>query len=126
MNIKRINGGEFRTMITIKRPAVKKSDTGFIKKSKTDAENIFGDNVSVPCRWNDKPYNRSYKLSGIVDGAEASRDYIYALINYSGNVGYDCMVWKCGEDEPYEIINISNIGERNRYTELQLRRVINV
>ena len=58
------------------------------------------------------------------DGAEASRDYIYALMNYTDKVGYDCEVWKSGEVEPYYIVNITNVGERNRYTELQLRRVI--
>ena len=123
--LKRINGGEFRTMIIIKRPVVKKSDTGFTVRDKNDGKNIFGDNIFIPCKWDDKPYNRSYKLNSTVDGADAARDYIYALINYTDKIGYDCKVWKYGENEPYNIMNITNVGERNRYTELQLRRVVN-
>ena len=122
--MKRINGGEFRTLIEIKKPEVKKSNTGLAKRDSNTAENIFGKDIKIPCKWSDKPYNRSYRLSSVVDGAEAARDFIYALINYSDKVGYDCKVWKTGEDTPYDIINISNAGERNRYTELQLRRVI--
>jgi len=100
------------------------SGSGFAKRDNNNAENIFGDCVAIPCKWSDKPYNRSYKSSGTVDNVEATRDYVYALINFSDKVGYDCIVFKFGEKEPYEIINISNIEERNRYTELQLRRVV--
>ncbi|MCL2771974.1 MAG: hypothetical protein FWD71_01375 [Oscillospiraceae bacterium] len=131
--MKRINGGEFRTMIIIKKPIVKTSDSGFAKRDKTDTENIFGEGINssetslfIPCKWDDKPYNRSYKLSGLVDGAEASRDYIYALINHTNKVDYDCDIWKVGEDIPYNIINITNIEERSRYLELQLRRVVQI
>jgi hypothetical protein len=124
MNMKRINGGEFRTLIEIKKPVVKKDKTGFPKRDSKNAENIFGEGVGVPCKWSDKPYNRSYKLSSVIDGAEASREYIYALINYTDKIGYECEIWKSGDDTPYSIINISNVGERNRYTELQLRRVV--
>lgn len=128
MRLKRIPGSEFRTKIIIKKPKVKKSDTGFVQKSKSadDGENIFGDGVIILCKWDDKPYNRSYKLSGTIDGAEASRDYVYALINYTDKVGYDCKVWRIGEKIPYDIINISNPGECNRYTELQMKRAVNV
>ena len=125
MNLKRINGGEFRTLIMIKLPPVKTSASGVTKRDNDNAVNIFGEGVKIPCKWDDKPYNRSYKMSSVVDGAESSRDFIYAIINYNDKVGYDCKVWKDGEDKPYDIVNICNIAEKNRYLELQLRRVIN-
>ena len=122
--MKKLSGGDLRARIFIKKPEVKKSGSGFAKRDIDNAVNVFGEGVSVPCKWSDKPYNRSYKLSGTVDDVEASRDFVYALMNYSDKIGYDCVVFKSGEKVPYEIINISNIEERNRYTELQLRRVV--
>lgn len=104
-----INPGELRTPIILESETVSTETGGFPVKS-------WSTLASVRCRW--KNAHGQESLQAALLGADAPAT---VLIRYNATLDTTCAVTKGGAR--YEILSIDNIGERNEYMELKVRRM---
>lgn len=121
-------GGRFRTPVYIKKPPVERQPGGFVYSDIENAVNILDENKIVKCEWNAAPrnrsaYNKNYTSVAVTDGAVAEKEGVLIAVWYNKKITYGCLVFPLDEDMPYEITGITNVENKNRVMELQLKRV---
>lgn len=109
LNGKVINPGELRTPIYLESRTVSAETGGFQAPA-------WSTITTVRCRWRNAHGNES--LQAALQEAEAPAT---VLIRYNATLDTTCAVRKGAER--YEILSIDNIGERNEYMELRVRRM---
>lgn len=111
---KSANAGELRTPVYF-----------IIVNRTTDAEgypleeevNIFGSGVAMPCKWVNAHGSEAFTALQL-----SLREPATITCRYSASITEKCLVYKGSDKEPYEIISIDNVEERNKWLEIKVQR----
>lgn len=110
---KSANAGELRTKVQFMRIRRCTDEEGFPKETE---ENIFGSYVTVPVKW-----VNAHGSDAFIAMQMQLREPATITCRYSPAITADCLVYK-GIGEPFEIISINNVEERNTWLEIKVQR----
>lgn len=108
------NAGELRTPVR------------FIKlRRETDAEgysaeqgvNVFGEGVTVPVKWVNAHGTEAFTAMQL-----QLREPATLTARWSPLITKTLIVYRDGDPDPYEIISIDNVEERNTWMEIKVQR----
>ena len=117
---KRANAGELRTMIQIKRRVVTTNDNGFNEET---YENVYGGDDSgayVYCKWVGNHGSEVFSRDSYAERRTATATMRYSPLADDGKL----VVFLYGDPDPWEVVNVDNVGQRNQWLELSLQKRI--
>ncbi len=114
---KSANAGEFRTMIQIMRRIVTTNDRGFDAES---YENVFGEGVSVHCKWTGNHGSEVFSRDSFEESRSATVTMRYSPLADDGRL----VVFLAGDASPWEVVNVDDMRQRHEYLELSLQKRI--
>lgn len=112
---KRANSGELRTRVYFYKPKRKIDEEGFAKEVYS---NVFGPNKSVFCKW-----VNAHSTEVFTNKELQLHDVATLTCRYSPLINEQQIVYKVGDDKPYEIISIDNVREENLWLEIKIQRM---
>lgn len=105
-----INPGELRTSIVIKRKSSERDSDGYT----VGDYKIIAD---IKCKWTNAHGSEVYTADQLGYSQPAT-----LRLRYTSDITEDCVIFKRGEDIPYHIISIDNVGERFRWLEIKVTK----
>ena len=114
---KRANAGELRTMIQIKRRVVVTNDNGFDAET---YENVYNDGQYVYCKWVGNHGSEVFSRDSYAERRTATATMRYSELADDGKL----VVFLYGDPDPWEVVNVDNVGQRNQWLELSLQKRI--
>ena len=116
---KRANAGELRTMIQIKRRVVTTNDNGFDEET---YENVYGGGgeTYVYCKWVGNHGSEVFSRDSYAERRTATATMRYSELADDGKL----VVFLYGDPDPWEVVNVDNVGQRNQWLELSLQKRI--
>lgn len=116
---KQANAGELRTRIYIRR--LEKAADGEGVTAET-AKSVFPDLPGQPERvWHCKWVN-AYGTEAVTAMQLQIREPATLTMRYSDKIKADCLIYRLGDPEPYEIISINDVEERHTWLEVKVCR----
>jgi hypothetical protein len=115
---KSANAGELRTAVVFKRIIRGTNDNGFPVEAE---ESVFTDDdrdIPVMCKWQNAHGNEIFSAMQL-----QLRDPATITTRYSpllDDVALIC--YREGDSEPYEVISVDNVEQRNTWLEIKVRR----
>ena len=111
---KSANSGELRTPITVVSVTKITDDEGFDAYTET---NVFGKDAVVMCKW-----VNTHGTEAFTDAMLKLREPAVVTIMYSPLITRTCLIYRGSDTEPYEIISIDNVEERDAWLEIHVQR----
>lgn len=111
--------GELRTRIYIRRLEKKTDGEGV----PTEAEqSVFPDPPDQPERvWHCKWVN-AYGTEAVTAMQLQIREPATLTMRYSDKIKADCLIYRLGDPEPYQIISVNDVEERHTWLEVKVCR----
>ena len=115
---KSANAGELRTAVSFVNPAVgRETDSeGYPIESKP---NVFGDGTKVMVKWVNAHGTEAFTALQL-----SLRDPATITCRYSDKITQKCLVYRESDPDPYEIISIDNVEQRNVWLEIKVQRKV--
>ena len=111
---KSANSGELRTPITVMSITHTTDDEGY----PTDVEtNVFGTKAVLMSKW-----VNAHGTEAFADMTLKLREPAVVTVRYSPLVTRTCIIYKGSDPDPYEIISIDNVEERDEWLEIHVQR----
>ena len=110
--------GELRTAIIVKLPPMIEDEAGFSRADHENAVNIFGEGVTVPCKW-----VNSYGQELIITASLNYKDAATLTMRYTPKIDSNCIIYLVGDPVPFEVIGMDNIRQRNQLMQIKIKRV---
>ena len=98
---KTANPGELNTLVSFIKIVRENDEESYSQEKKV---NVFGKDALVPTKWVN------------AHGSEAF------TCRYSPLITETCLVYRKGDDDPFEIISIDNVEQRNTWLEIKVQR----
>lgn len=114
---KRANAGELRTQIQIKRRIVETNDNGF---ESVTYENVYGDGQYVACKWVGNHGSEVFNRDSYMERCSATITMRYSPLADDGRL----VVFLYGDPDPWEVVNVDNVEQRNQWLELSVEKRI--
>ena len=115
---KRANAGELRTRIQIKRRNVVTNDNGF--DDDVTYENVYCDGQYVYCKWVGNHGSEVFSRDSYAERRTATVTMRYSPLADDGKL----VVFLYGDPDPWEVVNVDNVEQRNQWLELSLQKRI--
>lgn len=115
---KSANPGELRTRVRFMRPDDTRTinDNGYPVETE---DNIFGDGVYVPVKWVNAHGSEAFTAMQL-----ELREPATITCRYSPLIKRTCLVYLADDPEPFEIISIDNVEQRNVWLEIKVQRKV--
>lgn len=113
---KNANAGELRTAIYFKRIERTTDDEGFPTEQET---NVFGEDKYVLCKWVNAHGSEVFGAMQL-----ELREPATLTVRYSPLINEKLLIYKGTDPEPYEVISIDNVEERNVWLEIKVQRKV--
>lgn len=114
---KRANAGELRTLIQIMRRVVTTNDNGFDEET---YENVYGDGTYVHCKWVGNHGSEVFSRDSYAERRTATITMRYSQLADDGKL----VVFLYGDSDPWEVVNVDNVEQRNQWLELSVEKRI--
>lgn len=114
---KSANAGKLRTRIQIKRRTVVTNVNGFDDET---YENVYGDSVYVYCKWVGNHGSEVFSRDSYTERRTATVTMRYSQLADDGTL----VVFRDGDPDPWEIVNVDNVNQRDEWLELSLEKRI--
>ena len=114
---KRANAGELRALIQIKRRVAGTNDNGFDTET---YENVYGDGQYVHCKWVGNHGSEVFSRDSYTERRTATATMRYSPMADDGTL----VVFLYGDPDPWEVVNVDNVEQRNQWLELSLQKKI--
>ena len=111
---KSANAGELRTPVYFKRVERETDKEGYPIEKEV---NVFGGDISVPTKWVNAHGSEAFTALQL-----SLREPATITCRYSPRITASCLVYRGADPEPYEIISIDNVEERNVWLEIKVQR----
>ena len=106
------NAGELRTAVYFKR-IIEDDDT-----HPPPEENVFGEDVSVLCKWVNVHGTDVWSANQLHLRGRAT-----LTLRYSPKLeDVTLIVYRAGDPSPYEVVSVDNVGQRNEWLEIAIQR----
>jgi hypothetical protein len=105
---KSANPGELRTPVEFKRVKRSTNENG---RRIEEYENVFGDGVIVNVKW-----VNAHGYEAVTAMQLGIRELATITARYSP------LIDRTGDDVPYEIVDVDNVEQRNRWLEIKVQR----
>lgn len=116
---KQASAGELRTRIYIRRME-KEADGEGVASEK--AKSVFPDLPGQPERvWHCKWVN-AYGTEAVTAMQLQIQEPATLTMRYSPKIRPDCLIYKLGDPDPYQIISINDVEERHTWLEVKVCR----
>lgn len=110
------NPGELRTPVFFVRIERTTDPEGYT----TDSEiNVFGEGVPVMTKWVNAHGTDAFAAMTL-----SLREPATVTCRWSPRIRPDCLIYKAGDTDPYEIISLDNVEERNTWLEIKVQRKV--
>lgn len=113
---KNANAGELHTVIYFKRVERTTDAEGFPAEQEV---NVFGKGKYILCKWTNAHGSEVFTAMQL-----ALREPATLTVRYSSQINETLLVYKGSDPEPYEIISIDNVEERNTWLEIKVQRKV--
>lgn len=111
---KSANSGELRTPITVVSSSRTEDDEGF----PVDTEvNVFGTGAVLMCKW-----VNAHGTEAFTDMMLKLREPAVVTVRYSPLITRTCLIYRGSDPDPYEIISMDNVEERDAWLEIHVQR----
>lgn len=111
---KAANAGELRTPCYFKRIERTTDSEGYPAE---EGINIFGEDVPVPVKWVNAHGSEVFESMQL-----QLREPATITCRFSPLINERLLIYKKGDEKPYEIISIDNVEERNIWLEIKVQR----
>jgi hypothetical protein len=111
---KRANAGELRTSVNFTSITRTTDADGFPVEVET---NVFGTGKSVNVKWVNAHGNEVFEYMTL-----KLREPATLTMRYSPLITPRLKVYRAGDTNPYEIISIDNVEQRNEWLEIKVQR----
>lgn len=111
---KSANAGELRTPVYIKRVVPGTGSNGYPADRE---ENIFGEDRYVLTKWVNAHGREVYDAMQLQVLQPAT-----LTMRYSPLIDDTMLIYKAGDPEPFEIISMDNVNERDLWLEIKVKR----
>lgn len=111
---KNANAGELRTAVYFMRIERKTDAEGYPHEPEVNA---FGEQKSVLCKWVNAHGTETFNAMQL-----ELREPATLTVRYSPLINETLLVYKGTDPEPYEIISVDNVEERNVWLEIKVQR----
>ncbi len=113
---KEANPGELRTLIAIKNKTTTENENGYNEEIWT---NIFGEDVYIGCKWINAHGQEvlTAQQMGLIEPATLT-------MRYTPLVKPTSLVFKHGDNEPFEILSLNNVQDKNKWLEIKVQRKV--
>ena len=111
---KSVNPGELRTPVEFKRVKRSTNENG---RRIEEYENVFGDGVIVNVKW-----VNAHGYEAVTAMQLGIRELATITARYSPLIDRTLTVFLTGDDVPYEIVDVDNVEQRNRWLEIKVQR----
>ena len=108
---KSANPGELRTPVEFKRVKRSTNENG---RRIEEYENVFGDGVTVNVKW-----VNAHGYEAVTAMQLGIRELATITARYSPLIDRTLTVFLIGDDVPYEIVDVDNVEQRNRWLEIK-------
>ena len=114
---KRANAGEMRTLIRIMQRMETVNDNGFSEESWVNA---YGEGCYLRCKWVNSHGSEVFSRDSYAERRTATATMRYSPLADDGKL----VVFLYGDPDPWEVVNVDNVGQRNQWLELSLQKRI--
>lgn len=111
---KSANAGELRTPITVMSVSKPTDDEGYDSYVET---NVFGTGAVLMCKWVNAHGTEVFAAAQL-----QLREPATVTVRYSPKIDRTCLIYRGSDPEPYEIISIDNVEERDAWLEIKVQR----
>ena len=108
------NPGELRTPVYFKRIERKKDAESYPHDEEV---NVFGEGIHVLTKWVNAHGTEAFTALQL-----ALHEPATITCRYSPLITETCLVYRKGDDEPFEILSIDNVEQRNLWLEIKVQR----
>lgn len=119
---KNYNVGELRTPIIVEEAHTTINENN---REVVTWQPVFGDGKTVSCKWIPVTYKDDYNARQIDRDKVFLYESALLVMRYSPLITRTCRVRRPGEEVPYTVISVENIGERNLWLEVRVYREVN-
>lgn len=116
---KSARAGELRTRIYIRR--LEKNADGEGVPNETEIS-VFPDPPGQPERVYHCKWVNAYGAEAVTAMQLQIREPATLTMRYSSRIKVDCLIYRLGDPEPYEIIGINDVEERHTWLEVKVCR----
>ena len=114
------NPGEMRTKVAFMAVGNNPDNDG---ETTSTLRNVFGEGVYVPVKWQNVMSGNEAIKEEWANNEVLARNPVTITVRYSPLLlDESLLVYKSGDDTPYEIISAENVNERNEWIEIKARR----
>lgn len=113
---KSANAGQLRTPVYFMRMEKEVDTEGYAKESEV---NIFGDGKYVRAKW-----VNAHGTDSFVALQMKLRESATITCRYSPRIEVDQIVYRGKDPNPFEIISIDNVEEKNQWLEIKVQRKV--
>lgn len=110
------NPGELRTPVFFMQAERVVDDSGYPEEKEV---NVFGDDVYVLVKWAPE-----FGTEVFTNFQLEIKEPVVMTMRYSPKINPRLLVYKKGDTDPFEIISLNNINDRNAWLEVNLRRKV--
>lgn len=111
---KSVNPGDLRTLVRF----FSVTRTADAEGVPAEAEvNVFGEGAAVRCQWVNAHGSEVFAAQQL-----QLREPATLTLRYSPLIRPDLIVYRDGDDRPYEIVSVDNVEQRGRWLELKVQR----
>lgn len=108
------NAGELRTPITVMSVSKPTDDEGYDSYVET---NVFGTGAVLMCKW-----VNAHGTEAFTDMMLKLREPAVVTVRYSPLITRTCLIYRGSDPDPYEIISMDNVEERDAWLEIHVQR----
>lgn len=116
---KRANAGELRTRIYIRR--LEKEADGEGVAAETE-KSVFPHPLGGPERVYHCKWVNAYGTEAVTAMQLQIREAATLTLRYSPQIRADCLIYRLGDPDPYEIISVNDVEERHTWLEVKVCR----
>lgn len=116
---KSASAGELRTRIYIRRLEKEKDGEGVTAEAE---KSVFPDPPGQPERIYHCKWVNAYGTEAVTAMQLQIREPATLTMRYSPRIKADCLVYRLGDPEPYNIISINDVEERHTWLEVKVCR----
>lgn len=113
---KNANAGELRTKIYLKAIERGTDSEGYPSEQEV---NVFGDGKYILCKWVNAHGSETFTTMQL-----ELREPATLTMRYSPLINETLLVYKENDTEPFEVISIDNVEERNIWLEIKVQRKV--
>lgn len=111
---KTANPGELNTLVSFIKIVRENDEESYSQEKKV---NVFGKDALVPTKWVNAHGTEAFTALQL-----SLREPATITCRYSPLITETCLVYRKGDDDPFEIISIDNVEQRNTWLEIKVQR----